>query len=359
MGSAESITRQVLHVDCDCFFASVEMRDRPELKSLPLAIGGAKDRRGVISTCNYVARKYGVRSAMPTAHALQLCPDLKLMPGNMEKYRTVSQEVMAILRDYGSQFQQVSIDEAYLELPPFSNGELVARQIREQVEHELGITVSIGIAPNKFLAKVSSDWNKPNGQFMVAPWEVDGFVAALPIRKIPGVGPKSAEKLHNMGIERCEHLREFTLTDLLNQFGKFGKLLFDRSRGVDPRALSVGGDRKSISIERTYPEDLKSEAEIVAALDGLWERFENRVAGAKTQPQHLAPYVKLKYFDFQVMTLANHELACSRESYATLLKSAFAKNGKPVRLVGLGGRLKLQDIDQLAFDFNFNELDAP
>jgi DNA polymerase-4 len=214
------------------------MRDQPEYRNVPLAIGGSSDRRGVISTCNYPARKFGIRSAMATGQALKLCPDLKLVPGDMEKYRTVSAEVMDILRVYALEFEQVSIDEAYLELPPASNAALIAKQIRQQVERELGITVSVGMAPNKFLAKIASDWEKPNGQFAVLPRDVNDFVEALEVRKIPGVGPKSAEKLNDLGLHTCKHIKELPLDWLIKKFGKFGKVLHDRSYGVDHRTLT-------------------------------------------------------------------------------------------------------------------------
>jgi DNA polymerase-4 len=338
----------VLHVDCDCFFAAVEMRDQPQYRDVPIAIGGASDRRGVISTCNYLARKFGVRSAMSSAQALSLCPQLKLLPGNMAKYKQVSNDVMEILRTYGLDFEQVSVDEAYLELPESSNAILVAEQIRQQVEAEIGITVSVGIAPNKFLAKVASDWNKPNGQFAILPNEVDEFVSNLDVRKIPGVGPKSAEKLANLGITKCAHIKDMPQDWLLQRFGKFGKLLSDRAHGIDSRSVKAHRIRKSISIERTFAEDIQREDEIKEALQNMWPKFLERVSNAGLTLDGLAPFVKVKYADFQVTTLADHECKAKLDDYEKLLYRAAHRQGKAIRLLGIGGRLKNQESAQLS-----------
>jgi DNA polymerase-4 len=338
--------RQVLHVDCDCFFAAVEMRDQPHLRHVPLAIGGASDRRGVISTCNYIARKYGVRSAMASAQAKKLCPDLVLVPGNMQKYRDVSRQVMEILQPYALQFEVVSVDEAYLELAPTSNGQLVAEQIRQQIESELGITVSVGIAPNKFLAKVASDWRKPNGQFTVLPSEVDAFVSRLEVKKIPGVGPKSTAKLHEMGIYNCGHVREVADDVLLKRFGRFGQLLIERAKGHDNRGLSLGRERKSISIERTFAEDLRLESHIIEALTDMWPKFLERVEGAGLKLEQLAPFVKVKFADFHVTTLAKQSSQASFDEYLTLILQASQRDEQSIRLLGLGAKL-LQPSAQL------------
>jgi DNA polymerase-4 len=333
------VGRQVLHVDCDCFFAAVEMRDQPQYRNVPLAIGGSTDRRGVISTCNYQAREFGVRSAMATAQALKLCPDLKLVAGNMEKYRTASQQVMDILRVYGLQFEQVSIDEAFLELPPASNAPLIAQQIRRQVETEVGITVSVGMAPNKFLAKIASDWHKPNGQFAVLPSDVESFVEALNVRKIPGVGPKSAEKLNNLGLHTCKHIKELPLEWLIKKFGKSGKMLHDRANGIDHRSLSTHYQRKSISIERTFSEDINQGADIALALDEIWPKFLTRVESVGLSLDKLAPFVKVKFSDFHVTTLANHQKKATVENYLALLNEASIRDKLAIRLIGLGGKL--------------------
>ena len=343
--------RKVLHVDCDCFFAAVEMRDEPRLRELPIAIGGASDRRGVIATCNYPARRFGVRSAMATAHALRLCPDLVLLPGNMEKYRAASRQVMDILRPYGLAFQQVSVDEAYLELPLASNPTEVARQIQQQVAAEVGITVSVGVAPNKFLAKVASDWRKPAGLFVVRPDEVASFVAKLPVGKIPGVGPKSVERLQRYGIETCADVQQHEYSFLLDRFGQFGDVLFRRSRGQDDRAVEERYERKSMSVERTFAEDLADPVLVDEVLLNLWQRLSKRVQQNDVQWDTLAPFVKIKFADFQVTSLSDHHRSVTFENYRLLVRRAMAREQKAVRLIGIGARLPQPAGGQLSLDY--------
>ncbi|MEH6346649.1 MAG: DNA polymerase IV [Bermanella sp.] len=331
--------RQVLHVDCDCFFAAVEMRDQPKYKDVPIAIGGASDRRGVISTCNYPARKYGVRSAMASSQALKLCPNLILLPGNMEKYHNASAQVMDVLKQYAVSFEPVSVDEAFIELPVTSDAEGVSRQIRQQILSEVGITVSVGIAPNKFLAKIASDWNKPDGQFRVSASEVDGFVARLPVKLIPGVGPKSAEKLGNLGIHTCQDVRDVPPEWLKARLGKFGEILIQRAHGEDVRQVKIRGQRKSISIEHTFPSDLNKVSEIGEALHIMWPKFLERVQRAQLKPENLAPFVKVKFADFHVTTLAKHNRKVNFEDYLGLLYEASQRDTQSIRLLGIGAKL--------------------
>jgi len=340
--------RKVLHIDCDCFFAAVEMRENPQLHDLPIAIGGRSDRRGVISTCNYPARQYGVRSAMATAIALQKCPALVLIPGNMALYKDVSREVMDIIRTYGIQMEQVSIDEAYLELDPEQSAIEVGNQIRSEVSRKVGVTVSVGAAPNKFLAKVASDWNKPDGLFAVKPHHVDEFVAQLEVRKIPGIGPKTAERLAAKGIETCADVQRFELMELVQQFGRTGAFLYKRARGIDDRPLSQGRIRKSISVERTYPKDLLSDDECENAVDDLWQRLQQRVDSANIELEALAPFVKVKFEDFTQTTLADHLLIPTLDNFKQLVIQARQRADAGVRLIGIGGRCPQDNQGQLS-----------
>lgn len=341
------MARQVLHIDCDCFFAAVEMRDEPLYRNIPLAIGGASDRRGVISTCNYSARRYGVRSAMASSQALKLCPDLTLIRGNMEKYRQVSKQVMEIIESYGLLFEQISIDEAYIELAPHSPGQLVAQQIRQQVEAEIGITVSVGIAANKYLAKIASDWRKPNGQFAINEAHTAEFLQSLSVSKIPGVGPKSAERLANMGFYTCGDIQALSLPFLIKRFGQFGHTLYERSRGIDDRPLSNERERKSLSVERTFDRDLQDTQELVDVAHDLWEKFQTRMQASGIQADHVTPFVKVKFADFQITTLSDHAKAVSADSFIELLIAARKRQDKTIRLIGLGARLK-QNQSQLS-----------
>lgn len=336
--------RKVIHIDCDCFFAAVEMRDNPVYRDVPIAIGGDAKRRGVISTCNYPARRFGVRSAMATAHAQKLCPQLILVPGRMSLYRDVSAQVMAILKHYAWRrdgtvlLQQVSVDEAYLEIDPQLNASEIAAQIRERVRQEVGITVSAGIAPNKFLAKVASDWNKPDGQCVVKPHRVDEFVRLLGVRNIPGIGPAMQTKLERQGIATCADAQRWSQVDLVRHFGRTGAMLYQRCRGIDRRQLSLGRERKSIGVERTFAEDLMGEQVCLAQLPRLWHLWLERVEKTEFEVAQLAPYVKVKFADFSQTTLADVHQIATEDGFSQLFKQALKRRNLGVRLLGIGGR---------------------
>ncbi len=344
--------RKILHIDCDCFFAAVEMRDNPQLCHVPLAIGGHSERRGVISTCNYPAREFGIHSAMATAQALKKCPNLILLPGNMTLYREVSNQVMEIIKRYGIAYEQVSVDEAYVELDPADSAIDIGNRIRAQVEVEVGITVSVGAAPNKFLAKIASDWNKPNGLFAVKPHQVDEFISQLPVRKIPGIGPKTAERLAAQGIVVCADAQSYSLIELVHLFGRTGASLYKRCRGEDDRLLSLGRIRKSISVEHTFSQDLFSTQQLNEEVDSLWHKFLQRTEKANIDSRSLAPFVKVKFTDFSQTTLADHLQVVSLDSFRQLLQQARRRHDadeiKGIRLIGIGGRCPEVDEQQLA-----------
>ncbi len=336
--------RKVIHIDCDCFFAAVEMRENPALRDVPLAIGGDADRRGVIATCNYPARRFGVRSAMATAQAKKLCPQLMLLPGRMALYRDVSRQLMVILQQYAQQLEQVSVDEAYLEIDPQMNATEIAETIRERVRNELGITVSAGIAANKFLAKIASDWNKPDGLWVIRPQQVDDFVAELPLKKIPGIGPAMEKKLALHKLFTCADIRRWPLTELVRTFGRTGAMLYERARGIDHRQLNLERERKSVSVECTFATDLAGESHCLAQLPGLWQRWLERVERSGWNSSALAPFVKVKFADFSQTTLADSHEQATQEGFERLLKLALQREQKAVRLLGIGGRLP--DIDR-------------
>lgn len=344
--------RKILHIDCDCFFAAVEMRDNPQLCHVPLAIGGHSERRGVISTCNYPAREFGIHSAMATAQALKKCPNLILLPGNMALYREVSNQVMEIIKRYGIAYEQVSVDEAYVELDPADSAIDIGNRIRAQVEVEVGITVSVGAAPNKFLAKIASDWNKPNGLFAVKPHQVDEFISQLPVRKIPGIGPKTAERLAAQGIVVCADAQSYSLIELVHLFGRTGASLYKRCRGEDDRLLSLGRIRKSISVEHTFSQDLFSAQQLNEEVDSLWHKFLQRTEKANIDSRSLAPFVKVKFTNFSQTTLVDHLQVVSLDSFRQLLQQARRRHDadeiKGIRLIGIGGRCPEVDEQQLA-----------
>ncbi len=353
--------RKIIHVDMDCFYAAVEMRDNPALKNIPIAIGGSSDRRGVIATCNYPARKFGVRSAMATAQALKLCPNLTLVKGRMEVYAKESQRIRAIFADYTDIIEPLSLDEAYLDVtdsPHFKgSATCIAQAIRQRIERELGLTASAGVASCKFVAKVASDENKPNGICVVTPQHLDSFVKAMSLKKIPGVGKVTLLKLNRLGLHSCEDVRKFPKKELQKLFGKFGDVLWERAHGIDERELCVSRDRKSIGVERTLSADLSSVEECESLVPKLLETLKSRISRHKEQHGNRIGIrtlgVKLKFQDFQQTTVEHRQEGFDEGYFLTLLQEAYSRSrGRGVRLVGLHvGLSQSQDITQLSFPF--------
>ena len=333
--------RKIIHIDMDCFFAAVEMRDNPALRDIPIAIGGSRVQRGVISTANYPARKFGVRSAMPTGMALKLCPHLTLLPGRFEAYREASNHIREIFSRYTSLIEPLSLDEAYLDVSasPHCHGSatLMAQEIRQTIFNELSLTASAGVAPVKFLAKIASDLNKPNGQFVLTPDEVPGFLKTLPLGKIPGVGKVSAAKLESMGLRTCEDVQNSDLAMLLKRFGKFGRILWERSHGIDEREIHNDRQRKSIGVERTLEEDIHEWADCEAIVERLYPELERRLAKVRPDLRIARQGIKLKFNDFQQTT---QEHVWPKLTKDDLLATAYQswqerRAGRGVRLVGL------------------------
>ncbi|PKH21258.1 DNA polymerase IV [Enterobacterales bacterium CwR94] len=333
--------RKIIHVDMDCFFAAVEMRDNPDLRDIPIAIGGSRIQRGVISTANYPARKYGVRSAMPTATALKLCPHLKLLPGRFDAYKEASQHIREIFSRYTSLIEPLSLDEAYLDVtdsPHFQgSATLMARDIRQTIERELNLTASAGVAPIKYLAKIASDLNKPNGQYVITPQEVPGFILALPLAKIPGVGKVTAKKLEELGLYTCADVQKADLATLLRRFGKFGRILWERCNGVDERDVITERERKSLGVERTLIEDIHDWSQCLDILDYLYSELERRLKNIRSDCHIARQGVKLKFNDFQLTTQEHVWPVLNKDDLIAVAKRAWDERraGRGVRLVGL------------------------
>lgn len=332
--------RKIIHVDMDCFFAAVEMRDNPALVSLPLAIGSPAERRGVIATCNYVARRYGVRSAMATAHAFRLCPRLVLLPGRMALYRDISRQVMQIFSRYSQIIEQVSIDEAYLDVSDSKlfqgSATRIAEAIRADIRQELQLTASAGVAPNKFLAKIASEQNKPDGLFVLSPTDVPQFVRQLALSKIPGIGGKTAERLAQLGLHTCADVQQFPRRQLLYLLGKTGLMLLERAYGIDERPLQTSRERKSVGVETTFPVDIVSEAQGHAMLPELLDELSKRLQRREWQGQIARQGVKIKFSDFHQTTVERSVNRFSPQLFDELLHEAWLRGGgKPVRLVGI------------------------
>jgi DNA polymerase-4 len=337
------LSRKIIHCDCDCFYAAVEMRDDPSLRELPVAVGGRPDQRGVIATCNYVARRFGVRSAMATSQALQRCPGLIVLPPAMEKYRVASRQILAIYHDYTDLVEPLSLDEAYLDVSNASqfNGSatLIAQEIRARIAKTVGITASAGIASNKFLAKIASDWNKPDGQFVIRPHEIEEFVAALPVEKLHGVGKVTAAKLKRLGALTCADLRSWPMTELQHHFGKFGERLFDLSRGIDTREVCPTRERKSVSVEETYAIDVPDLAACMLRLPSLLDKLRERVRRANAERNTQKLFIKIRFADFRQTTVECMATTLDDALFQTLLETGYQRGQRPVRLLGAGVRL--------------------
>ncbi len=334
--------RKIIHLDADCFFAAIEMRDAPSLLNRPIAVGGRSESRGVISTCNYEARKFGVRSAMPSSHAKRLCPDLILLPHRMDAYREASLQMRSIFYEYTEYVEPLSLDEAFLDVSDseFHHGSatLIAQEIRARIHKEIGITVSAGIAPNKFLAKIASDWNKPNGQFVITPAKVPDFVAQLPVNKIYGVGKAMASKLAELAIFTCSDLHKFSVFELTQRFGQMGARLYHLSRGIDERPVNVDRRRKSLSVENTFAQDLPGITQCLSEIPSLSQQLAIRLRRVDDDYKVVKLFVKIKFSDFSITTIERSASAVSLAELQSLCTEAYERKGMPVRLLGVGVR---------------------
>lgn len=335
--------RKIIHCDCDCFYASIEMRDNPDLANLAIAVGGSPSRRGVIATCNYEARKFGIHSAMASATARRLCPDLIIIRPHMEKYREASKLIHEIFQRYTELIEPLSLDEAYLDVSDCKlfdgSATRIASAIREEVQRSVGITISAGIAPNKFLAKIASDWQKPDGQFVIRPEQVESFVATLPVKKLHGVGKVTAAKMKRLGLEHCGDLKKLGKEKLRKHFGSFGDRLHELSQGIDNRTVRIKRIRKSLSVENTFAEDLPSLESCLDALPELEEQLLRRMQKLKDSYQIQKQFVKIKFHDFVSTTVEMISPTTDTENYRTLCEQGFARGNKPVRLLGMGVKL--------------------
>jgi len=334
--------RKIIHVDMDAFYASVEQRDDPQLRGKPVIVAW-KGNRSVVCAASYEARSFGVRSAMPAKRAERLCPDAIFIAPDFTRYRAVSTEVREIFRRHTDLIEPLSLDEAYLDVTTNKTGlptaTLVARTIREQIQKELNLTASAGVAPNKFLAKLASDWKKPDGLFVIKPEEVDGFLLPLPVGRLPGVGKVTEEKLAKLGIRTVGELRGFELAKLENEFGRYGARLYELARGIDENPVVPDRPTKSISVEDTFPEDVlltETEPMIRRLADKLWaaSRKESRV------PRTVV--LKLKTKEFRILTRSYTPplpaSSCEEltEIVLSLRKRVDAGPQQRYRLVGIG-----------------------
>ncbi len=334
--------RRILHCDMDCFYAQVHMRDDPSLRGKPVVVGGSPTGRGVVAASSYEARAFGVKSAMPAARAIRLCPQAIFIKPDFQRYKTESQAIFEIFREMTPIVQPASLDEAYLdvtdEVARFGSATAIAQEIRRRVRAERGLTVSVGVGPNRLIAKIASDFHKPDGLTVVRPRQVQEFLDPLPVRKIHGVGPATERALLELGIATVADLRARDLEELQRRFGKFGAALYEYARGIDERPVRTEWVRKSLGHERTYVQDLFSleqmDAELLKLAGKTFEDLVKKSLNARTIT------VKVRYPDFTTLTRArslerpfDSAPQIAAVAMALLRQTAAAERG--VRLLGV------------------------
>jgi len=334
--------RRIVHLDMDAFYASVEQRDDARLRGKPVAVGGRPESRGVVAAASYEARAFGVRSAMPMARAVRLCPELVIVPPDFERYRSASRQVMEILRACTPLVEPLSLDEAYLDVTENLWGEplgsRVARRLKREILEQTGLTASAGVAPNKFLAKIASGYRKPDGLTVISPDRVESFLQELPVEALWGVGPVTARKLKNIGLEKLVQVRTVDMDLLRETVGSLADWLRQLSHGDDPRPVEPHRDAKSSSTENTYAEDLIALDSIRAELDRMAR--ENAEWLTRSHLKARTVTIKVRYADFKTVT-RSHTLSVPTAdadliaSWAVELITRTEAGRTPVRLLGV------------------------
>src|SRR5437899_3906045 len=348
--TAQTLCRRIIHIDMDAFYASVESRDDPSLRGKPLAVGGSPSSRGVVMAANYEARAFGVRSAIPMARAVRLCPQLAIVRPDFARYKAVSQQVMAILRSCTPLVEPLSLDEAYLDVTenlwcePLATN--VAKRIKERIREELGLTASAGVAPNKFLAKIASGWKKPDGLTVIAPERVEEFLRELPVEALSGVGPVTAKKLRAIGIERLLDVRAAEDERLHRAVGSLAGWLKQLSRGEDPRPVEPDQRRKSLSDETTYEKDLVDLEQIRGEIERIARHTAEGLAKRNLRARTVT--IKVRYADFTTVTRSHTAAAptCDAAEIAARALALLARTDaarRPVRLLGVGAHGLLEE----------------
>ncbi|MEZ7957424.1 MAG: DNA polymerase IV [Rubritalea sp.] len=334
--------RKIIHVDMDCFYAAIEQRENPALMGKPIAVGGGS-RRGVICTASYEARAFGCHSAMPGFKALELCPQLIIVPVRFDLYKQASSKIRAIFGRFTELIEPLSLDEAYLDVSHWKSDPVaIAREIRAQIYEETRLTASAGISSNKLIAKIASDWQKPNGQHQIPSDEIPAFMKNLPVAKLWGVGKKMQQKLTSAGIQTCGDMQQVDKLNMAKNHGKWGLELYDLCRGIDTREVQSSRIRKSISKENTFGENVARVQDLfpslIELLDSVRESHEDRYRDRMIK----AIVVKLKFADFTQTTIERATDKPSIELARELLIEGWRRGGqKSVRLLGVG--IKLAD----------------
>lgn len=351
--------RKIIHIDMDAFYASIEQRDNLELRGKPVAVGGLPSQRGAVCAASYEARKYGIHSAMPSRTAIQRCQHLIFVKPRFDKYRAVSEEIRAIFFDYTDLVEPLSLDEAYLDVTidkqDIGSAMVIAKQIRDRIRTDLDLTASAGVSINKFLAKIASDLNKPDGLSFIGPNDAEAFIEALPIEDFYGVGPATATKMKSLGIQTGADLKTWTQAKLTQAFGKVGSYYYRVARAEDNRPVNPNRIRKSIGAERSFFKDLSRIEEMETALVNIATEVCQRLQ--KNNRQGYTLTLKIKYDNYETITRSQTLAAPIKEEeqmlqMATRLLSKHVERDRPVRLLGitLSNLIDPQPYSQLTLD---------
>jgi DNA polymerase-4 len=341
----------------DAFFASVEQLDNPELRGKPVAVGGSGERH-VVAAASYEARKFGVRSAMPSVIAKRLCPGLIFVKHHFDRYEEVSSRILEIFREYTDLVEPLSIDEAFLDVTTdkknIGSATIIAKKIKKEIKEETGLTASAGISVNKFLAKIASDIKKPDGLYLIAPEDAEKFIEELPVERFYGIGKVTAEKMHLLGIHSGADLKKWDLSSLVRNFGKVGKFYYDIARGIDERPVEQDSERKSIGTELTYDKDLKTRFEIIAELYKVEKELMERLKLAGTTGRTVT--IKIKFSDFRQITRSRTLMNYIRD-FDTLhkevseIRKSLKLEGSKIRLLGVSiSNLESEDDEDRQLD---------
>jgi len=335
------LKRKVIHFDMDCFYAAVEMRNNPSLKDKPVIVGGQPNSRGVVCTANYIARRFGVRSAMSAAQAKKLCPEGVFLQPNFSEYKEASSQIRAIFKKYTSVIEPLSLDEAYLDVtdnPHQLYAVKIARLIQQEIHNKLHLTGSAGVAPNKLVAKIASDYRKPHGITVVLPEKVLQFMGGLKLRKISGIGPASEKRLNQLGLIYCQDVWQHSRPELCNKLGqRMGNWLFERVRGIDERPVKPRSQRKSLGKEDTFAKDISEPKDLEAQMRKLTLNVTKKLQLEKLQAKTIT--IKVKFSDFKQITRSKTltEFTDYEQTFHHFAKQLLEKipsNHKPIRLLG-------------------------
>lgn len=342
----------ILHIDMDAFYASVELRDNPSLVGKPVVVGGSAKGRGVIAAASYEARKYGLHSAMPASTAIRRCPNAIFIKPRMKKYAMVSGQVREIFHRFTSVVEPLSLDEAFLDVTGcqrlFGDAVTIARSIRQEISEQLGLTASAGVAPNKFLAKIASDLNKPDKLTYVDPNQIQEFLDPLEVSRVWGVGPKTASKLAAVGVRNIGQLRRFEKNQLTTIFGNNADHFWQLSRGIDPRLVVPDREAKSISHETTFPVDIANDDALSAWLYELTDQVGRRLRRIKTRGRTVIIKVRDENFSTITRSKTLAQASCSTDEFWQAVKELFrtvrSEKAVPIRLLGMGVKELSRDV---------------